>query len=122
MAERKHDEDCMRRKREAGRPFFCTCGLSDAAAADRGRKVQQLFEVIGAPFAMWCQGGPANGWRCIAMMPPRDEIVLWPVPHSPGEWLRVPPEDEWPGAVTYVRVRAVEQIDGECIYYPKDPA
>jgi hypothetical protein len=73
-------------------------------------------------YLVWCQGGPADGWRYETLIEPDDEITLIPVPRRAGEWTRLPkpmPGDEpWPGVVTYVRARGVEQIDGECIYYP----
>lgn len=69
---------------------------------------------------MWCQGGPANDWRYETPIEPPDEIILYPLPGGGhNEWTRVFADDHWPGTVTYGRVRAVEQIDGECIYYLK---
>lgn len=71
-------------------------------------------------FCVWCQGGPANDWRYETSIEPPDEIVLYPLPgdgHS--GWTRVFADDDWPGAVRYMRIRTVEQLDGECIYYPK---
>lgn len=74
---------------------------------------------------MWCQGGSANGWRYETLIEPDDVITVMPIPGRKGQFMRVlnllPGEEPWPesSAVTYVRVRSVEQIDGECIYYPR---
>jgi hypothetical protein len=77
-------------------------------------------------FRVWCQGGPANDWSYETLIEPDDEITLLPNPHRAGEFIRVlkllPGEVPWPGSVVYRRVRSVEQIDGECIYYPADAA
>lgn len=74
-------------------------------------------------FCVWCQGGPANDWRYETLIEPDDTITLAPVPGREGEFIRVlnlvPGDEPWPDAVTYIRVRNVEQIDGECIYYPE---
>lgn len=73
-------------------------------------------------FRVWCQGGPADDWGYWTLVEPDDEITLVPVPHGAARFIRVlnllPGEEPWPGAVVYRRVRSVEQIDGECIYYP----
>lgn len=76
---------------------------------------------------MWCQGGPANGWRYHTLIEPDDEITVVPViPGRRGTFFRAPRaepgEEKWPNSTVYVREREAEQIDGECIYYPKDPA
>lgn len=73
-------------------------------------------------YSVWCQGGPADGWRYETLIEPDDEITLVPVPNRDGEFIRVlkllPGEEPWPDAVGYKRVREVEQFDGERIYYP----
>jgi hypothetical protein len=75
-------------------------------------------------FVVWCQGGPADDFRYETLIEPDNEITLIPVPGRGGDFMRVlnllPGDEPWPGAITYERVRLVEQIDGECIYYPKD--
>lgn len=67
-----------------------------------------------ADFDVWCQGGPADGYRYQMSVPPPDEITLWrPYPHP---WRRVVAADHWPDAVTYV---CVERLDDQCIYHLK---
>jgi hypothetical protein len=77
-------------------------------------------------FCVWCQGGPANDWRYETLIEPDDVITLVPVPGREGQFMRVlnllPGDEPWPDAVTYERVRSVEQIDGECIYYQVEAA
>lgn len=75
-------------------------------------------------FVVWCQGGPASGFRYETCIEPDDEIALISVPigdkvHWMRQIIEVP---QWPKSTVYVRVRSVEQIDGECIYYPKGSA
>lgn len=72
----------------------------------------------GPGFEAWCQGGPANDWRIWMLPEPPDQIEMLADPFHPGQFIRV--IGPWPEATTYVRVRDVEQIDGECIYYPAD--
>lgn len=69
-------------------------------------------------YCIWCQGGPASGTRIVLLSgeEPPDEISMWCSPS--GIWMRVLAADRWPDAVAYVRVREVEQVDYECIYYP----
>lgn len=75
-------------------------------------------------FYVWCQGGPADDWGYETSIEPDDVITLIPDPRRTGAFVRVlnllPGDTPWPDAVTYRRVRSVEQIDGECIYYPED--
>lgn len=75
-------------------------------------------------YCVWCQGGPANDWRYETLIEPDDEITLIPVPTREGEFIRVlnilPGDERWPDSVIYKRMRSIEQVDGECIYYPKE--
>lgn len=75
-------------------------------------------------YCVWCQGGPVGDWRYETLIEPPDEIALYPLPGGGHNgWTRVFADDDWPDAVTYVRVRSVEQIETadytECIYYPQ---
>lgn len=54
-------------------------------------------------FKVWLQGGPGADIRVTVSPEPPDVIVLWPDTRE---------------AVSYVRVREVEQFDRERIYYP----
>lgn len=54
-------------------------------------------------FTLWLQGGPGDGIHVTVSPEPPDVIVLWPDTRE---------------AVSYVRVREVEQFDRERIYYP----
>jgi hypothetical protein len=65
---------------------------------------------------VWCQGGPADGWRYETMVEPPDRILMLADPFHTGKFIRV--VGDWPTATPYERVRAVEQFDHELIYYP----
>lgn len=67
-------------------------------------------------YQVWCQGGPADGFRYETGIEPPQEIRVMADPYREG-WIRV--LGDWPQAIPYLRVQAVEQIDGECIYYPR---
>lgn len=94
----------------------CKRHVADVAVAD-DRPVRRGF-------CVWCQGGPADGWRYETLIEPEDVITLVPVPGRAGEFIRVlnllPGDEPWPDAVAYERVRAVDLLDGECIYYQKE--
>jgi hypothetical protein len=82
---------------------------------------ERPISAVPRGFRVWCQGGPANDWSYETLIEPADEITLIPVPRRADEFIRVAPDDDsWPDATVYRRVRDVEQIDGECIYYPAD--
>lgn len=65
---------------------------------------------------MWCQGGSADGWRYETLIEPPETIWMLRDPFHGDQWIRV--VGDWPQAIAYERVRSVEQIDGELIYYP----
>lgn len=69
---------------------------------------------------IWLQGGPADGFKAFVVgnidKHLGDTLHVIPHPTAPGEWVVV--DELYSRAVRYERVRAVEQLDGERIYYP----
>jgi hypothetical protein len=65
---------------------------------------------------VWLQGGAVDDWSYYTLVEPPERVRVLRNPFHDGEWIRV--VGDWPDAIEYERVRAVEQLDDERIFYP----
>lgn len=82
-----------------------------AMAAPDGQTMSDAF------LKVWLQGGPADDWTYYTLVEPPARLYVIPHPSLEGEWIHVL-DDGWPQAIAYERAAAVEQFNGERIYYP----